>query len=626
MRHWAASLARNLPRRLLALCASPPSPSTPQGRRAIALARVAVLASSVALMLPGAWGHSVTVVEFAQLPAGLAAWQRGSLGVYRVCGPASKLLYALPAHLAGVRVDYPASFDADLRGRREWELGRLFQKQNREGYHSIYRWSRLMPILVTILGGCLVCEWSTRLFGTWPGIAAMSTWLWMPSVLAHGSLVTSDVLSAVVTLLAARSFWVFLLAPRPGSALLAGLALGLAVATKFTLLVLYPCWAVLVIGRAVQLRSTRAIESVERLNSPSRLLGLSMAVLVCSLAVMNSFYTFKGVGAPLADWRSGRSSLSGGVRWLGEQRATAWLLHAPMPVPSEYVRGLDFQLADAERPQTAYLLGRTRLGGWWYWYAIASLIKIPLPVLILFGVALMRVPSIVRGRGPIAWALLCLLFLALEMALMISAATGTGTNAAFRYIIPSLGLVCISVGCVWHFRSMVGRLALSGLLGWLAVNALVGVPDHLGWQNELGWIWGRLSGRPALIGDSLDWGQDIARLGDWVARHAQEGDTLIGIYGLGEGEPYGLRSPSSRTISDVDDLSVYLAVSEECLLGSNITNYVFIDNKTSQLSQYQCDVLLEVRPCDRVGRSIRIYRLRDLPSSPQFFPVSLPDK
>ena len=150
----------------------------------IAWLRVAVLTSAVLLMLPGAWGHSVTVVEFVQLPAGLAAWQRQSLGVYRVCGPVSKLLYALPAYLAGVRVDYPESLGTDVQSRREWELGLMFQDQNLARYHNIYRWSRLLPILAMFLGGCLVSEWSTRLFGVWPGVLSLCVWCWMPPILA----------------------------------------------------------------------------------------------------------------------------------------------------------------------------------------------------------------------------------------------------------------------------------------------------------------------------------------------------------------------------------------------------------------------------------------------------------
>ncbi len=144
------------------------------------LVRAAVLASSVVLMLPGTWGNSATVVEFAQLPAGLAAWQSQALGTYRVCGPFSKLLYSMPAYLSGVRVTYPVSFDTDIDSRREWELGRVFQLQWSKQYHDIYRWSRLLPILVTILGGCLACEWSTRLYGTWPGVVSLCAWCWLP--------------------------------------------------------------------------------------------------------------------------------------------------------------------------------------------------------------------------------------------------------------------------------------------------------------------------------------------------------------------------------------------------------------------------------------------------------------
>ena len=200
-------------------------------------------------MLPGAWGHSVTVVEFGALPAGLAAWQRHSLGIYRVCGPVGKMLYALPAHLAGIRVDYPSEFDSNVQGRDEWELGERFQRQHVKTYHDIYRASRVLPIVVTLLAGGLVCEWSTRLFGSWPGTLSLAAWCWLPPVLGHGALVTSDVISAAAMLLAARLFWAFLLKPRLTGTCAAGSALGLAAASKFTLLVLYPCWTLLLVGR-----------------------------------------------------------------------------------------------------------------------------------------------------------------------------------------------------------------------------------------------------------------------------------------------------------------------------------------------------------------------------------------
>ncbi len=586
--------------------------ASPRSRRSAMLVRIAVLASSAVLMLPGAWGNSATVVELAQLPAGMAAWQTKSLGIYRVCGPFSKLVYALPAHLAGVRIQYPASFDTDVVGRREWELGRLFQTSNPKQYQNIYRYSRILPILLTLLGGCLICEWSTRLFGTWPGIVSLGIWCWMSPVLGHGALVTSDMPSAVLTLLAARTFWSFLLRPRLATAIAAGATLGLAQATKFTLLVLDPCWAVLLIMRAFHLPGKVERDRSVQPCSLSRLAVLGMVMLGFSIVVIDASYGFKDVGFTLSKWQSGHSSLAEALKPLGESKATAWLFRVPLPIPIELVRGIDVQLADTERLQSAYLFGQTRLGGWWYWYAVAFLLKVSLPALALFGLALIRLPAAWRGRESVLWASLCVLMPALEVALVISATTGTGTNAAFRYLLPSLGLLCVIAGCAWSSTSRLRRAATISLLAWLMLDALLALPDHLGAQNEVAWVWSRYAKQPALIGDSLDWGQDLVRLGSWVRRHGHEGGTQVCVYGLGVGEPYGLEPPAAISSGASSPPSTYLAVSEGILYGDRISNDVVIGGGYPTLDPDLVEKLKRLPPFQRIGRTIRIYRQKDL--------------
>jgi hypothetical protein len=578
-------------------------------RRSLALVQVAVLSSSILLMLPGAWGNSVTVVEFAQLPAGLAAWQRHSLGIYRVCGPVSKFLYALPAYVAGIRVDYPLSHDSDVQSRQEWDLGQIFQKQNSWRYHNIYRWSRLLPMLVTLLGGCLICEWSTRLFGRWPGIVSLCVWCWMPPILAHGSLVTSDIVSAVMMVLAARCFWSMLLAPSPLTAILAGAALGLAAATKFTLLILYPCWTLLLLGRALQLRGEAAAERPRKF-PPARLVACGVGLLITSIVVVDALYLFQDVGFHLAQWQPGLSSLAKDLHGLGEHRATAWILQVPLPIPLEFLRGLDFQLADTERLQDAYLLGQTQFGGWMYWYLVATLFKVPLPALMLAAVALIRLPGLVRHRSTVIWGSLCILLPAFEAGVTISATTGTGTNAAFRYLVPSLALTCVLSGLGWDNASTGLRIRTIGLLGWTAINAIAGVPDHLGWRNELGSLFSRQ--RPALIGDSLDWGQDLARLGGWIERHSSEGSTLVCVYGPGESEPYGLMPPNALPVSRRVPGYEFLAVSEDILFGYEVDRTVGIGGKRSWIDDEQRAALQQRRSSDRIGRTILIYRAADV--------------
>lgn len=602
--------------------------SRPEGTRkrisGIDLIRTVILVSSVAMMLPGAWGHSATVVEFAQLPAGLAAWQSGSLGIYRVCGPVSKMLYALPAHLAGVRVDYPDEFDDDVRSRREWELGQIFQNQNVKWYHDVYRWSRLLPILVTVLGGCLVCEWSTRLFGVWPGVASLCVWCWSPPILGHGSLVTSDAPAAVAALAAARVFWAFLLKPNVPRALAVGLTLGLAAATKFTLLILYPCWTVLAILRVIQLHGRDNAE-IRRGGSSSRIARLGFVALTTSVVALDACYLFQGVGFRLGDWESDRSWLARTTQGWKDGRATAWMLQIPLPIPREILHGLDFQIADGERVQSAYLLGETRVGGWWFWYPTAFLLKNPLPFLIILVMALCLTPRVVRGSDPVFWAALCLFAPAVEAALAVAASTGTGTNAAFRYLLPSLALASVWTGAAFTVTTRMARIG-GLLLAWMLLDAMIAVPDHLGWRNEAAQTWELGSGRPALIGDSLDWGQDLARLEDWIARHANGDGVQVCVYGLGSGRAYGLARPAALpAVENSEHRSNYLAISVDVLFGYANGITISVDDGRSAISEKQRAVLTSSSPYARVGRTIQIHRLKDLHTAVPIARSSDPD-
>lgn len=391
---------------------------------------------------------------------------------------------------------------------------------------------------------------------------------------------------------------------------MAGLALGLAQATKFTLLILDPCWFLLMIGRSIQFRGAGVVSVSGRRCSVRRFLALGLVMSLVRFMVIDGLYFFHDVGFTLSQWHSGRSSLAAILDCLGGSRMTAWIREIPLPIPLEYLLGLDCQLRDTEQLQSAYLLGQGGMGGWWYWYAACCLFKVPLPVLLLFGLATSRVPSVLRCRDPVYWATLCLLIPAAQVALAITAATGTGSNAAFRYLIPSLALLCVWVGQAWNSGPRLGRLGTVGLLVWLALNSVLGIPDHLGWQNELGWMCSRET--PALIGDSLDWGQDLVRLDAWISRHSREGGTLVCIYGLGEAEPNGLSEPGARPTSESWESATYLAVSIDVIFGYEVGNCVRVKGVLSALSHGQCEILRAIRPYGRVGRTIRIYRIRDL--------------
>ena len=95
-----------------------------------------------------------------------------------------------------------------------------------------------MP-LFSVLGGLVVFLWSGRLFGRWGGLLSLSLWVFCPNVLAHSRLITTDSGATALGVAATFVFWIYLQKESWRWAAAAGLVLGLAQLTKFTMLLLY---------------------------------------------------------------------------------------------------------------------------------------------------------------------------------------------------------------------------------------------------------------------------------------------------------------------------------------------------------------------------------------------------
>src|SRR5262249_8561537 len=103
---------------------------------------------------------------------------------------------------------------------------------------------------------------------------------------------------------------------------------------------------------------------------------------VLAIIVLDAGYTFVGVfrqlgsftfvsnafaGATVADGQSG-----------GNRFATSWAGSLPVPIPEDYLIGIDLQRFDFEQGLPSYLHGQWADHGWWYYYLYALGIKLPL--------------------------------------------------------------------------------------------------------------------------------------------------------------------------------------------------------------------------------------------------------
>ena len=497
-----------------------------RGRRRAAWAwrGTACLAAAVFLVLCAAAARreTPTIDEFAHLPAGCAYWSQGALTLYCKNPPLLKFWLALPvATDSGVTIP---RFSGNPLGWGPWEYGQRFMGANRERYFDLFFRARLMVVALGLLTGILLYAWSRELFGERAAAVAASLFFLSPPVLAHSHLATLDA-GCMLTVLVAC--WALRWACRRGGAgamALAGAALGLAMAVKFTGLLIAPAALIL----PALSRREPAVTRRRRLSLWARDAAILFAV---ALLVVNASLAFRGSLRRLDGYRFHSGFC------VGLQRALTGAL--PVPLPQDYVVGFDAQKLDTEAGEfSSYLHGEWSPEGWWYYNLVALFLKTPILVLILAAAGIVAWKW--RGIGAAeTWPVVlpcASLFLFLSVFNRL--------DVGIRYLLPLFPFLHLAAGSTLaeprvprpgRSRDLLSAVAIA--LG--LVTAITASSDPLAYFN---WIAGGSSrGHEWLLDSNLDWGQDLYRVPNAVARLAPGGP--IGLLYCGHVDPslYGLQ-------------------------------------------------------------------------------------
>jgi 4-amino-4-deoxy-L-arabinose transferase-like glycosyltransferase len=462
----------------------------------------------------------VTVDEAGHLVAGISHWTTGTYSMYRVNPPLPRMLAAAPVFLLHPDMQGIQPVNG-LAERAEWPSANRFAFDNAARYREILVLARLAGILWSCLGGWLLYRWGSELYGCGAGLLAMALWCFDPNVLAHAQLNTPDVPAAVAGLGACYCFWRYLRRPSWSSALLAGIVLGVAQLTKFTLLYLYALWPLL--WAVDRLRARVARQPTLPLWSQAAQ-GLGMVVI--SLLVINLGYEFQDTCKPLGSYVFVSRALRGepdpdrsGDLGSVNRFQDSWVAALPVPLPAEYLSGIDRQRYDFEHGWYSYLRGEWKYGGWWYYYLYGLGVKSPLGVLALvgwgLGLALLGYPR--RGR------LVDELFVWFPVAAVLALVSSqTGFNHHVRYVLPVLPFAFLGAGrvaCFLSRRHWKAGLLVSLLLAWSIGGTLAIRPHYLSYFNEA--AGGPDNGHAHLIDSNIDWGQDLLYLKAWLDQHPE---------------------------------------------------------------------------------------------------------
>jgi len=354
--------------------------------RLAGLVLLVLLAVQASLLAWTASRNSATIDEPSHLVAGLHALAR--------------VLAALPAWAAHAETDWSAYSGLPLR-RDEFRLGLHFVRINPQRWAFLLFSGRLV-ICLFLLAATLVCfRWARALQGPATGLLAAALWAFCPLALGYGPLITADAACAACTCWTLYRFWLWLRAPSAGNALWASLSLGLALLSKFTCLILPAVyWLIWMAWRA--LGSWQAGTAAGNLNSQALARPTNAArsatqlALICAgaLLLVNAAFAFRGTGTALGEYAFASSFLTGNPHARGSHEAVGenrfrqtWAGAMPVPLPREYVSGIDLQAADldARRSWPLFLNGEWVRGGRWFFYAQALAFKLPAGFLFLLA-------------------------------------------------------------------------------------------------------------------------------------------------------------------------------------------------------------------------------------------------
>lgn len=522
---------------------------------------------------------SVTFDEIWHLPVGVRNLVDGDFAEDRLNPPLSRMWAAIPLALRGVHVTPRTA---------QQEIGEIFVAEH-DDYLSWYIAGRYFNLFWPVALALLLYVVTFHGFGLVPARLALLALLCCPDLIAHGSIVTPDSSAAFFFLATSVAMAYWFAAPTWRRTFTLGTLLGLMQAVKYTGVVFFPTFAVLILW---QLGCGRSNEW--RTLTGKSLVGRLAVILFSSLLSLSACYRFQGMFVPLeaiplqsVDFRTIREVMGG-------------LAKMPLPLPLDYVSGIDLQRSIMETPHPTFLDGQWSLSGFRSYFFKAVAYKYPLALL---GLSAMGVIALLRQwRRGCGVQVGCYL---VPVAILVGIASVSSMQLGVRYVMPILPLIALSAGCsllaIGEQKTSVRTLlVVVGVIGLLSVWRHH--PHHLSYFNELaGGPWG---GRYHLVDSNLDWGQDLIRAQAAYQAHSDE-PPQIAYFGTVDPRRLGMATvpPPSRTPQP----GLYLVSANYVMGRPGTVREPDGHTRSADINEYAYFQLFE--PLEHIGNSIDLYRI-----------------
>lgn len=441
------------------------------------LAGVVMLARVVAVT----YVYNNTVDEPYHIGSAVVLWEAKQLVVGAQHPPLARWVIGLPLVVQGMRlpeargeftvVEYPG-----------FGIGQELLFSGKLPYWYMLTAARHSLLIFACLTLFYVYRLGEYLANPLVGMLATVFFSFDPTFLAHSALVGTDIAGCAGFVAGLYYLLRYSAKPRAARAVVAGVVVGLAIACKFSCLLLVPAIVLIVIARRIWCKK--------------RLPPILGVLLACAIAFVVLWATYGFAINPLRQ----QAMMTNEPAWTSLPKA---LVEQPIPMPSFFL-GQMFLASRTATGHASYFNGQVSYDGWLMYFPEALAVKEPVGFLVALvsGLAIL----IFRKRSLRSWLLL------IPIGMYFAISMRSRYQLGIRHLLPILPLMYLFA--VMQFVRIKRVMPLLCLVALVAIETAAVHPDYLAFFNFAS--GGPGHGDRYLIDSNLDWGQDLYRLAMWL--------------------------------------------------------------------------------------------------------------
>jgi 4-amino-4-deoxy-L-arabinose transferase-like glycosyltransferase len=358
-------------------------------------------------------------------------------------------------------------------------------------------------LIVTLLGtilGITIYLFTKKIYGINAALFALFLYTLSPNILAHSRLATLDIGTTLFFFLAITSFILFLEKQNIKWLFITGIVFGLALGTKFTTILLGPIFIIIIITFYFYKKNFE-IKYINKYIPPNYTKNTTFHLIIGFISIM-----FIGIIVLHLLYLPQGELNQDGQTVFNQMSENNIVKIQKLFLPDNYVFGLGLQGLHSEFGQDAYLFGMRSETGWWYYYILALIIKIPIAMLLFFilsitFICLKKIKNKLKHKDTFnEWILIIPVVIFFGYFSFLN-----NVNIGIRYIMPIYPFIFIYVSKLVNLKINYWKYILILLFLWYALSSFFIYPHYLNYFNE---FVGPENGYKYLLDSNVDWNQN----------------------------------------------------------------------------------------------------------------------